>query len=37
MTPDCRPIIGWSPIDGLFINSGHGMLGWDAGVRQRRG
>ena len=28
MTPDSRPIIGWSPLDGLFINSGHGMLGW---------
>jgi D-amino-acid dehydrogenase len=28
VTPDSRPIIGWSPLDGLFINSGHGMLGW---------
>ena len=28
MTPDSRPIIGPSPLDGLFINSGHGMLGW---------
>ncbi|WP_063799817.1 FAD-dependent oxidoreductase [Bradyrhizobium jicamae] len=28
MTPDSRPIIGWSPLQGLFINSGHGMLGW---------
>ncbi|MCK1513377.1 FAD-dependent oxidoreductase [Bradyrhizobium sp. 190] len=27
-TPDSRPIIGWSPLDGLFVNSGHGMLGW---------
>jgi D-amino-acid dehydrogenase len=27
-TPDSRPMIGWSPLDGLFINSGHGMLGW---------
>ncbi|WFU17819.1 FAD-dependent oxidoreductase [Bradyrhizobium sp. CB3481] len=27
-TPDSRPIIGWSPLEGLFINSGHGMLGW---------
>jgi D-amino-acid dehydrogenase len=27
-TPDSRPIIGWSPLDGLLINSGHGMLGW---------
>jgi D-amino-acid dehydrogenase len=28
MTPDSRPIVGWSPREGLFINSGHGMLGW---------
>ena len=28
MTPDSRPIIGPSPLEGLFINSGHGMLGW---------
>ncbi|XSC44977.1 FAD-dependent oxidoreductase [Bradyrhizobium sp. RDT10] len=28
MTPDSRPIIGGSPLDGLFINAGHGMLGW---------
>ena len=27
-TPDSRPVIGWSPLEGLFINSGHGMLGW---------
>ena len=27
-TPDSRPIVGWSPLEGLFINSGHGMLGW---------
>jgi D-amino-acid dehydrogenase len=27
-TPDSRPVVGWSPLDGLFINSGHGMLGW---------
>jgi D-amino-acid dehydrogenase len=27
-TPDSRPIIGASPLDGLFINTGHGMLGW---------
>jgi len=27
-TPDSRPIVGWSPLQGLFINSGHGMLGW---------
>ena len=27
-TPDSRPIIGPSPIDGLFLNTGHGGLGW---------
>jgi FAD dependent oxidoreductase len=28
MTPDGRPIIGWSTLNGLFLNTGHGMLGW---------
>ena len=28
MTPDCRPIIGATPIPNLFLNCGHGMLGW---------
>jgi D-amino-acid dehydrogenase len=28
MTPDSRPIIAWSPLPELFVNSGHGMLGW---------
>lgn len=28
MTPDSRPIIAWSPLPDLFVNSGHGMLGW---------
>lgn len=27
-TPDSRPIIGWSPISNLFLNAGHGALGW---------
>jgi len=27
-TPDSRPIIGWSPRPGLFLNTGHGALGW---------
>nr|WP_025038607.1 D-amino acid dehydrogenase [Bradyrhizobium sp. DOA9]GAJ37776.1 D-amino acid dehydrogenase 2 small subunit [Bradyrhizobium sp. DOA9] len=27
-TPDSRPIIGWSPISNLFLNTGHGALGW---------
>jgi D-amino-acid dehydrogenase len=28
MTPDCRPIIGATGIANLFLNCGHGMLGW---------
>ncbi|MCW5689882.1 MAG: FAD-dependent oxidoreductase [Pseudolabrys sp.] len=28
MTPDSRAIIGPSPLDGLFLNTGQGMLGW---------
>ena len=28
MTPDSQPMIGTTPIDGLFLNTGHGMLGW---------
>ena len=27
-TPDSRPIIGWSRVPGLFLNTGHGALGW---------
>jgi D-amino-acid dehydrogenase len=27
-TPDGRPLIGWSAIDNLFLNTGHGGLGW---------
>lgn len=28
MTPDGVPLIGRTPIDGLFLNTGHGSLGW---------
>lgn len=28
MTPDSQPIVGATGVDGLYINSGHGMLGW---------
>lgn len=28
MTPDGRPIIGPAPVEGLFLNTGHGALGW---------
>jgi D-amino-acid dehydrogenase len=28
MTPDSRPLIGPTSIDGIHLNTGHGMLGW---------
>ena len=28
MTPDGPPIIGKTPVDGLYLNTGHGTLGW---------
>lgn len=28
MTPDGPPIIGATPLDNLFVNTGHGTLGW---------
>jgi D-amino-acid dehydrogenase len=28
MTPDGPPVIGATPIEGLFLNTGHGTLGW---------
>jgi D-amino-acid dehydrogenase len=28
MTPDGTPIVGASPINKLFLNTGHGTLGW---------
>jgi D-amino-acid dehydrogenase len=28
VTPDSVPIIGQSPLPGLFLNTGHGTLGW---------
>ncbi len=28
VTPDSTPIIGPTPVPGLYINSGHGTLGW---------
>jgi D-amino-acid dehydrogenase len=28
MTPDGRPRVGPTANDGLFLNTGHGMLGW---------
>ena len=28
MTPDGTPIIGATPVQGLYLNTGHGTLGW---------
>ncbi len=28
MTPNGRPWVGPTPVDGLYVNVGHGMLGW---------
>ena len=28
MTPDGRPLVGATKVPGLFVNVGHGMLGW---------
>ena len=28
MTPDSTPVVGPSPLRGLFLNTGHGTLGW---------
>ena len=28
MTPDSRPLVGPTPLEGLYLNTGHGMLGW---------
>jgi D-amino-acid dehydrogenase len=28
LTPDGRPIVGPTQLDGLFVNTGHGTLGW---------
>ncbi|UXT61361.1 FAD-dependent oxidoreductase (plasmid) [Agrobacterium fabrum] len=28
MTPDSQPIVIRSKVDGLFLNCGHGSLGW---------
>jgi D-amino-acid dehydrogenase len=28
MTPDGRPQVGPTRVDGLYLNTGHGMLGW---------
>ena len=28
MTPDGTPIVGRTPLSNLFLNTGHGTLGW---------
>jgi D-amino-acid dehydrogenase len=28
MTPDGTPLVGASPLEGLYLNTGHGTLGW---------
>lgn len=28
MTPDSTPLVGACPVQGLFLNTGHGTLGW---------
>jgi D-amino-acid dehydrogenase len=28
MTPDGPPIIGKTPVSNLYLNTGHGTLGW---------
>jgi D-amino-acid dehydrogenase len=28
MTPNSQPMVGPSPIEGIHLNTGHGMLGW---------
>jgi len=36
MTPDGRPLIGRSRIDNLYLNTGHGALGWTLGCGSGR-
>ena len=28
MTPDSQPLLGPSSVEGVHMNTGHGMLGW---------
>lgn len=36
MTPDCLPIVGRSPVENLFLNTGHSYLGWTTGAGTSR-
>src|SRR5258708_23906666 len=33
MTPDGTPIVGRTPVPNLFLNTGHGTLGWTMSCR----
>ena len=32
LTPDCVPIIGRTKLENLYLNTGHGSLGWTMGA-----
>jgi D-amino-acid dehydrogenase len=36
MSADGRPIIGPTPVEGLYLNAGHGALGWTMAVGSGR-
>ncbi len=36
MTPDCLPILGKCGFDNLYLNTGHGYLGWSTGTGTSR-
>ncbi|MGN5479020.1 FAD-dependent oxidoreductase [Cupriavidus basilensis] len=36
MTPDGTPIVGATQVRGLWLNTGHGTLGWTTGLRFRQ-
>jgi D-amino-acid dehydrogenase len=36
MTPDGPPILGQTPLPNLFLNTGHGPLGWTLGCGAAR-
>ncbi|MBF0354287.1 MAG: D-amino acid dehydrogenase [Alphaproteobacteria bacterium] len=36
VTPDSVPILGATPIKGLYLNTGHGTLGWTMGLGSGR-
>lgn len=36
MTPDCLPIVGRSPMENLYLNTGHSYLGWTTAAATSR-